>query len=59
MLCCSIHNNENCGSDAENLPDLDELLAFIFHPDNSVNEDEVGRQENADSLGLDLRALSF
>ena len=57
MLCCSIHNNENYGSDAESLPDLDELLVSSFDPDISDNEEEFGAQENADSLGLELRAL--
>ena len=41
------------GSDAESLPDLDELLALSFNPDISDNEEEVRGQENADSLGLE------
>ena len=47
---------DSSGSDTESLPDLDEFLASSFDPDLSDNEKEVGGQENADSLGLDLRA---
>ena len=57
--CSDIHNNGKRwhGSDAERLTDLDKFLASSFDPDISDNEEEVG--ENADSLGLDLRALSL
>ena len=58
-LHCSIHNNENHGSDAERLPDLDELLVSSFNPTVSNNDEEVGRQENADSLALELKTLSI
>ena len=37
----------------ESLPHLDELLVSSFDPDISDNEEEVGAQENADSLGLE------
>ena len=47
--------NDGTGSDTESLPDLDEFLAFSFDPDISDNEEEVGGQENADSLGCDLQ----
>ena len=49
MLRYSIHNNENYGSDSENLPDSDEPLASSFNPDIPEYEVEVGEQENADS----------
>ena len=59
-LHCSIHNNENDGSDVASLLDLDELLASSFNPDISDNEEEVGGQENADShRALSLRAIFF
>ena len=51
MLRCSIHNNENCGSDTERLPDLDELLASSSDSDISGNKEELGRQDNADNFG--------
>ena len=41
------------GSDMKSLPDLDEFLASSVDPDHSDNE-KVGGQEKADSLGLDL-----
>ena len=44
------------GSDMDSLPDFDECLASSFDPDLSDNENKVGRQENADSLGLTFRA---
>ena len=47
------------GSDTESLPDLDEFLDSSFDSDISDHEEEVGGQENADSLRLDLRALSL
>ena len=47
------------GSDTESLPDLNEFLASRFDPNISDNEEEVGGQENADSWGLELRALSL
>ena len=50
--------SDSSGSDTESLPDLDEFLASSFGPDISDNE-EVGGQENAGSLSLDLRALSI
>ena len=43
----------------ESLTDLDELLSSSFDPDISGNEEEVGRQENVDTLGLEFRALSL
>ena len=43
------------GSGTESFPDMDEFLASNFDPDLADNEEEVGGQENADSLGLDLR----
>ena len=58
MLHCSIHNNENYGSDTESLPNLDELLASRCNPDTSDDEG-AGGQENADSLELEHRALSL
>ena len=59
MLRCSIHNNENYGSDMETWPDLDELLAPIFNPDISDDEVEleVEGQENANSLEFELTAI--
>ena len=47
--------SKGCCSDTDSLPDLDEFLASSFDPDIS-DEDEVGGQDNDDSLGLDLRA---
>ena len=56
----SLYNNESkLRSDLESLPNLDEFLASSFDRDISDNEEEVGVQENADSLGLELRALSL
>ena len=46
------------GSDTESLPDLDEFLVSSFNPDVS-DKGEIGEQENAVSVGLDLRALSL
>ena len=57
MLRCSVHNNENYGSDTESLPNLDEFLAFSIDPNILDNEEEIGGQENADSLGLEFRAF--
>ena len=54
-----IHNNESYGSDTDSLLDLDELLVSSFDPDISENEEEVGGQENAKSLGLELSPLSL
>ena len=51
--------NNGSGSDTESLMDLDESLASTFDPDISDNKEKAGGQENADSLGLDLRALSL
>ena len=59
MLLCSIHNNENYGSDAEGLPDFEELLESSFNPDISENEEEVEENDYDDSLGLELTALSL
>ena len=42
VLRCSINNNENNGSGAEILPDLDELPVFSFDPDISYNDEDVG-----------------
>ena len=41
------------------MPDLDKLLAYSFDPDISDNEKEVGGLDNANSLGLELRALEL
>ena len=46
------------GSDTESLPNFDEFLASSFKRYISDNE-KFGEQEKADSLGLDLRALSL
>ena len=51
--------NDSSGSDTELLPGLDEFLVSIFDSDISDTKEEVGEQENAYSLGLDLRALSL
>ena len=40
------------------LPALDEFLASSFDSDISDNEEDVEGQEDADSLGMDLRAPS-
>ena len=53
--CFAIHNNENYSTDADSLPN--EFLVFSFDPDISDNEEEVAGEENADSLGMGLRAL--
>ena len=41
------------------MPNLDELLASSFDQDISDNEEDVGGQENADSLGLELEPYQF
>ena len=43
-----LDNNENYSSNAESLPNLDELLGSCFNSDFSDNKEEVGGQENAD-----------
>ena len=58
-LCCSIHNNEIYGSDADSLADLDGFRVSRFDADISDREEEVGGKGNADSLGLELRGLSL
>ena len=53
MIFTIMASNGNA-SDTESLPDLDEFPVSSFDPDLSDNEGKIGRQENADSLGLDL-----
>ena len=55
----TIMASDNSGSKTESLPDLGEFLASSFNVDISDNKEEIGGQENADGLGLDLRALSL
>ena len=57
VVIFTIMANDSSGGDTESLPELHEFLACSFDPDISDNKEEVGGQENADSLGLDLRVL--
>ena len=48
-----IMTNDGSGSDMDSLPDLDDLLVSSFDANIPNNEEGVGGQEDADSLGLE------